>query len=181
MPLFISPAGTNASYEEFGVSGPFQRPKLNFVQAGATSITVADDVGNDKVTVTISSTDTNTDSGAGLFGGVSPSQTSNAANGTFTFLNQGNVRWGVSFAVGANVGVSANFAGFGICKGTGGSTAHATLDILGVFVNNGASGGMWQAGRGSGSVAVFGGSSYIIGFQNLAGNTTTCMASAVGW
>jgi len=57
MAISLSALGVVA-VEEAGVTGPFTRPQINFIQGGATSVVVADDVGNDRVNVTISSTDT---------------------------------------------------------------------------------------------------------------------------
>jgi hypothetical protein len=51
--------GTGLSQvEESGVSGPFSQPKINFIQAGATAVSVVDNAGQNRVDVTISSTDT---------------------------------------------------------------------------------------------------------------------------
>jgi len=183
MPIFISPAAGAAQYEEFGVSGPFTRPKLNFVQGGATAITVADDVGNDKVTVTITSTDTNT--GAGLFGGVANTvQTAHglmtAGSGTYVVANQGNVRWGIAFAVQSNGAGAWNAWSAGFTKGTGSNQTSIGITAAGAF--QGGNGGIWSCGTNSGGTSSFGGNTFNISWNQGAGaEVTNALASAVGW
>jgi hypothetical protein len=57
MAISLSALG-QVAVEEAGVSGPFTRPQINFIQGGATAISVVDNGGSDRVDVTITSTDT---------------------------------------------------------------------------------------------------------------------------
>jgi len=85
--------GPRVEAEEFGVTGPFDRPKINFIQGGATAISVVDNPGLDKVDVTITSTDTGGPLGSSYETGRA--QVGNIPSGTGTYAVSGS--WPGSF------------------------------------------------------------------------------------